>query len=109
MLRVGRKSMKVFDARLPLLLCVTSAVSFSTPSSAQGVYRTEIHPLVTMTLTTADFLLGKKDGKPATIAGELRIPKPGTDKLPVIVIVHGSDGVGFNYGMWAQELNKAGF
>jgi hypothetical protein len=54
--------MKIFDARLFQCLCVASAVCFSTPSSAQGVYRTEIYPLQTVTLTTADFLLGKKDG-----------------------------------------------
>jgi hypothetical protein len=51
----------------------------------------------------------KKEGKPAMIAGELRIPKPGTDRLPAVVLVHGSGGVGFNSGMWEGELNKAGF
>jgi dienelactone hydrolase len=76
---------------------------------AQGILRTEIYPVQTITLSTADFLLGKKDGKPAMIAGELRIPKPGTDRLPAVVLVHGSDGVGFNSGMWVGELNKAGF
>ena len=76
---------------------------------AQGIFRTEVYPVQTVTLSTADFLLGKKDGKPATIAGELRIPKPGTDRLPAVVLVHGAGGVGFNVGMWAGELNKAGF
>src|ERR1700722_15717309 len=76
---------------------------------AQAIFRTEIYPVQTVTLSTADFLLGKKDGKPAMIAGELRIPKPGTDRLPAVVLVHGSGGVGFNSGMWAAELNKAGF
>ena len=76
---------------------------------AQAIFRTEVYPLQTVTLSTADFLLGKKDGKPTTIAGELRIPKPGTDRLPAVVLVHGSGGVGFNSGMWAGELNKAGF
>jgi dienelactone hydrolase len=63
----------------------------------------------TVTLSTADFLLGKKDGKPVTIAGELRIPKSGTDRLPAVVLVHASGGISFNHGMWAGELNKAGF
>ena len=40
---------------------------------------------------------------------ELRIPKPGTDRLPAVVFVHSSGGIGFNYGMWADELNKARF
>jgi dienelactone hydrolase len=101
--------MKVFDARLLLFLCVASTICFSVPTFAQGVYRTEIYPLQTVTLATGDFLLGKKDGKPATIAGELRIPKPVATKLPAVVLVNGSGGIGFNYGMWAQELNKAGF
>ena len=76
---------------------------------AKGIFRNEVYPVQTVTLSTADFLLGKKDGKPAMIAGELRIPTPGTDRLPAVVLVHGSGGVGFNSGMWAGELNKAGF
>ncbi len=94
-----------------LICALTIASSGVLPEAgwAQGVFRTEVYPVQTVTLSTADFLLGKKDGKPATIAGELRIPKPGADRLPAVVIVHGSDGVGFNYGMWAGELNKAGF
>lgn len=76
---------------------------------AQGIFRTEVYPVQTVTLSTADFLLGKKGGKPAMIAGELRIPKPGTDRLPAVVLIHGSGGVGFNTGMWVDELNKSGF
>jgi len=76
--------------------------------AAQAIFRTEVYPVQTVTLGTADFLLGKKDGKPTMIAGELRIPKPGTDRLPAVVLVHGSGGIGFNSGMWADELNKAG-
>src|SRR5215470_10083288 len=76
---------------------------------AQAIFRTEVYPVQTVTLSTADFLLGKKDGKPAIIAGELRIPKPGTDRLPAVVLVHGSGGIVSNSGMWVDELNKAGF
>ena len=76
---------------------------------AQAIFRTEVYPVQTVTLSTADFLLGKKDGKPAMIAGELRIPRPGTDRLPAVVLVHGSGGVGFNSGMWVGDLNRAGF
>ncbi len=93
-------------------VCTLAAVAFvflPAPADAEGIFRTEIYPLQTITLGTADFLLGKKDGKPTAIAGELRIPKPGTSKLPAVIIIHGSGGVGFNYGMWTEELNKAGF
>jgi len=94
------------------LICsftIAGSVFLLEDARAQGIFRTEILPVQTVTLSTADFLLGKKDGKPAMIAGELRIPKPGTDRLPAVVLVHGSGGVGFNSGMWEGELNKAGF
>jgi dienelactone hydrolase len=94
------------------LICavtVAGAVFISEAVQAQGIFRTEIYPVQTVTLSPADFLLGKKDGKPATIAGELHIPMPGTNRLPAVIILHGSNGVDFNHGMWAGELNKAGF
>src|SRR6266849_6399693 len=94
------------------LICsftIAGSVFLLEDARAQAIFRTEIYPVPTVTLSTADFLLGKKEGKPAMIAGELRIPKPGTDRLPAVVLVHGSGGVGFNSGMWAGELNKAGF
>jgi len=93
------------------LICsftIAGSVFLLEDARAQAVFRTEIYPVPTVTLSTADFLLGKKDGKPAMVAGELRIPKPGTDRLPAVVLVHGSGGVGFNIGMWVGELNKAG-
>jgi hypothetical protein len=49
---------------------------------AQAIFRTEVYPIQTVTLSTADFLLGNNDGKPAMIAGEPRMPKSGTDRLP---------------------------
>src|SRR5579864_9513127 len=94
------------------LICsfaIAGSVFVTEAARAQAIYRTEIYPVQTVTLGTADFLLGKKAGQPATIAGELRIPKPGTDRLPAVILVHGSGGVSFNSGMWAGELNKAGF
>jgi len=94
------------------LICsftIAGSVFLSEAARAQAIFRTEVYPMRTVTLSTADFLLGKNDGKPAMIAGEVRIPTPGTDRLPAVVLVHGSGGVGFNSGMWAGELNKAGF
>ena len=93
------------------LICLFTIAGSAFPLedvAAQAIFRTEVYPVPTVTLGTADFLLGKKDGKPTMIAGELRIPKPGTDRLPAVVLVHGSGGVGPNSGMWADELNKAG-
>ncbi len=77
------------------------------PTNAQ-VARIEIHSLKTTTLTDEQFLTGAKDGKQDVIGGELRIPRPGKDRLPAVVLVHGSGGIGANVDSWSQELNRLG-
>lgn len=72
------------------------------------IARIEIHSLKTMTLTDEQFLTGVKDGKQDVISGELRIPRPGNDRLPAVVLVHGSGGIMDNVDSWAKELNKIG-
>src|ERR1700676_1462951 len=108
--RITRKEfMNTSFARALICLFMIAGSAFPFEDvAAQAIFRTEVYPVQTVTLGTADFLLGKKDGKPTMIAGELQIPKPGTDRLPAVVLVHGSGGIGFNSGMWADELNKAG-
>src|SRR5437016_12738752 len=76
------------------------------PSYAQ--MRLEMRPVETVTLSTQQFLTGDKNGKPAILAGELRIPKPGSDKLPAVILVHGSGGASALHDRWAQELNSIG-
>lgn len=75
---------------------------------AQDVVRIEVKPIETVTLKAQQVLTDNPDGKPAVIAGELRIPKPGTGKLPAIIIVHGSGGVNAATNRWAQEINSLG-
>jgi dienelactone hydrolase len=70
--------------------------------------RIEVHPFQTVTLTDKQFLTGAKDGKPVVIAGELRLPRSSTDRLPAVVLVHGSGGVTGNVDRWSQELNGIG-
>ena len=72
-----------------------------------GTARLEIYSIETLTLTDQQFLLGAKDGKPARIGGELRLP-PGTTRIPAVVLIHGSGGVGANVDGWAQALNAMG-
>ena len=80
----------------------------ATAAHAQGFVRMEMIPVPSVTLTTQDILSGKTEGKPATVAGQLRIPKAGTDKLPAIVLVHGSGGLSASAEHWARELNSVG-
>jgi len=68
------------------------------------IARMEIHSFPSMTLTDQEFLTGRKDGKPVTIAGELRLPRPGTERLPAVVLLHGSGGVSRNILDWEQDL-----
>lgn len=58
-----------------------------------------------MTLTDEQFLLGRQDGKPATIAGVLRIPRIGAQRSPAVLLVHGSGGLRGNIDYWQQQLN----
>jgi dienelactone hydrolase len=72
------------------------------------VARMEILTFQSMTLTDQEFLSSRKDGKPVTIAGELRLPRPGTDRLPAVVLLHGSGGISGGVTDWEQEFNAMG-
>jgi dienelactone hydrolase len=88
----------------------TALAALLAPANAQ-VARLEVYPVPTVTLKDSDFLAGRKDGVPVTIAGELRIPNANTDKLPAVVLLHGSGGIGGAGSMideWSRELNQLG-
>jgi dienelactone hydrolase len=77
----------------------------------QAPGRVEVIPIASRTLSGEEFLRGDKEGgKPALIAGELRLPfplRPG-QKVPAVVLVHGSGGINPSTELWARELNAAG-
>ena len=50
----------------------------------------ELMLLKTMTVTEEQFLLGAQDGRPVTLAAELRLPTAGTARLPAMILLHGS-------------------
>jgi dienelactone hydrolase len=75
---------------------------------AQGFVRMEMIPIQTTTLTTQQVLTGDANGKPGFVAGQLRIPKGGNDRLAAIVLVHGSGGLSASADHWARELNSIG-
>jgi dienelactone hydrolase len=103
-------SLLVFDSRsiqFHAFALAFLAATLVDPVQAQ-VARVEVHPLATQTLSSAEFLTGKKDGKREIIAGELRIPHPGSDRLPAVILMHGANGVGGNVHEWSQHLNSMG-
>ena len=50
-------------------------------------------PLLSTTMTDEAFLSGHGDGKPVTVAGELRLPRGGAERFPAVILLHGSGGV----------------
>jgi len=70
--------------------------------------RIEVYPITSVTLKDPDLLAGRRDGQPVTIAGELRIPRTKTEKLPAVVLLHGSAGIGSWMEDWSKELHQLG-
>jgi dienelactone hydrolase len=80
----------------------------SLPGVIQGQVRFEMRPFESMTLAGDAFLRGEA-GKAVVLAGELRIPKPGSDKLPAVILMHAASGITpAHLDRWAQELNSIG-
>lgn len=77
----------------------------------QAPGRVEVIPIASRTLAGEEVLAGPREGgRPALIAGELRLPfplRPG-QRVPAVVLVHGSGGIGPSTDLWARELNAAG-
>jgi hypothetical protein len=70
--------------------------------------RVEIYAIPSLTISDQQFLTGDSNGKQVTVAGEFRIAQ-GSGKLPVVVMMHGSSGVGASIEPWAHQFNAMGF
>ena len=88
-----------------LTLAVSAAAAQSGPRDIPA--RSELHAIHTLTLSDKQFLTGDAEAKAATVAGQLRLPV-GAGRLPVVVLMHGSGGLGPNVEMWAREYNAMG-
>lgn len=93
----------------PILRFISGAVITlaSAICAAQNV-RVEVHPIQSVTMTDQDFLNGRPDADPVILAGQLRIPQSGANRMPAVVFLHGSGGVGRTVVDWEQELNALG-
>ena len=87
----------------PVIACILVATA-----AAQPVDRVEVIPISTASPGAKQFLTGEGNAKPAIIAGELRLPRPGPEKLPAVVLLHGSSGINSRQDRWVQELNSVG-
>jgi dienelactone hydrolase len=87
-----------------LLACIESHAQ-SMPKDIAA--RVELYPIPSLTLSDQQFLSGDANGKPVTVAGEFRIAQ-GAGRLPVVVLMHGSSGVGANIEPWTRQFNSMG-
>src|SRR3954469_3822152 len=67
----------------------------------------EHHAIASLTLADQQFLSGDPNGKAVTVTGEFRIAQ-GAGKLPVVILIHGSGGIGPNIESWSRDLNAMG-
>jgi dienelactone hydrolase len=75
--------------------------------SNQIAARVELHPISSLTISDQQFLTGDANGKQVTVTAEFRIAQ-GSGRLPVVVLIHGSGGMGPNIEYWAREFNAMG-
>ncbi len=88
---------------------VAAACIVAGAATAQAqVARMEILSIPSATLTDEEFLTGDKGGKPVSLGAELRLPRGGTARLPAVVLLHGSGGIGNSVVAWAQYFNEMG-
>ena len=88
-----------------MALAISGAHAQSPPKESAA--RVELYPIPTLTLSDRQFLTGSSEGAPATVSGEFRIAQ-GTGRLPVVVLVHGSSGVGPAMEPWVHTFNAMG-
>src|SRR6476469_8317089 len=87
-----------------LVTCIeTSAQSMPKDVAA----RVELYAMPSLTISDQQFLTGDANGKQVTVAGEFRIAQ-GSGRLPVVVLMHGSSGVGAGMDAWVRHFNAMG-
>jgi dienelactone hydrolase len=69
--------------------------------------RVELYSIPSLTVSDQQFLTGDINGKPVTVTGEFRIAQ-GSGRLPVVVLMHGSSGVGAAMEPWVRQFNEMG-
>ena len=99
--------MKAIHFAMVAALFAAPALAQTQAPSREIAARVELHAIPSLTLTDQQFLAGDASGKAVTVTGEFRIAQ-GQGRLPVVVLIHGSGGMGPNIEAWARELNAMG-
>jgi len=69
--------------------------------------RMELHAIRSLTLTDRQFLLGQAEGPEAIVTGLLSLAQR-EGRQPVVVVMHGSGGIGPSVALWQRQINALG-
>jgi len=100
--------MRMLSAVYIILSGIGSQPALAEPSASELAPRTEIHAIDTITLSDQQLLTGDKNGQRVTIAGQLRFPRDATGRLPAVILLHGSGGIGAREEFWSKYLSELG-
>ncbi len=65
-------------------------------------------PSITVDLGASSFLIPRpRESQPATVSGFLALP-PSTDSLPIVILMHGCNGISGTENGWVTTLNALG-
>jgi dienelactone hydrolase len=100
--------MKHIVTAIGIALAITIAQAAAADSLSKDMAaRIEAIPIQTLTISDEQFLRGDAYGKPATIAGVLRVAQ-GSGRLPLIIFVAGSGGFAPNTDVWDRQFEEMG-
>lgn len=95
-------------ARMLIAVALTCVAFLSAHAQTQLAGRIEVLAVRSTTYSGNEFLVGGAAGQEAGLGGELRLPIGAPQKVPAVVLVHGSGGVGPGVDAWARVFNEAG-
>src|SRR5512136_1812400 len=100
--------MKQFVTAIGFALGITVGQPAAADSLSKDMAaRIEAIPIQTLTISDEQFLKGDAYGKPATIAGVLRVAQ-GSGRLPLVVLVPGSGGINAGADVWDRQFEAMG-
>jgi dienelactone hydrolase len=102
-----RPSLRAAIAAALLASLLPASESRAQANPKEIAARVELHAFPSLTLSDQQFLSGDAGGKPVSMTGEFRIAQ-GAGRLPVVILMHGSGGIGANIESWSRTFNAMG-
>jgi len=90
-----------------LAIAIAQSVVVANTLSKDVAGRIEAIQIQTLTISDQQFLNGDLSGRPATVAGTLRVAQ-GSGRLPLVILMHGSGGFEENADLWERQFRLLG-